>query len=42
SKDYVKIRANLQKLIKDDIDKTLEENITKKYFKQSFYIDSEK
>jgi len=35
SKDYVKIRANLQKLIKDDIDKTLEENITKKYFNET-------
>ncbi|MEA3295687.1 MAG: Panacea domain-containing protein, partial [Patescibacteria group bacterium] len=33
--DYVKIRANLQKLTKDDIDKTLEENITKKYFNET-------
>jgi putative zinc finger/helix-turn-helix YgiT family protein len=33
-KDYINIKENLQKLMKDDIDKTLEENITKKYFNE--------
>ena len=33
-KDYINIRENLHKLMKDDIDKTLEENITKKYFNE--------
>jgi len=33
-KDYTNIKENLQKLMKDDIDKTLEENITKKYFNE--------
>ena len=33
-KDYIKIKANLQKIMKDDIDKTLEETITKKYFNE--------
>jgi len=31
-KDYINIKENLQKLMKDDIDKILEENITKKIF----------
>ncbi|MCK5768047.1 MAG: DUF4065 domain-containing protein [Candidatus Atribacteria bacterium] len=34
-KDYINIRENLHKLMKDDIDKTLEENITKKYFNEA-------
>lgn len=33
-KDYINIKENLQKLMKDDIDKTLEKNITKKYFNE--------
>jgi len=33
-KDYINIKETLQKLMKDDIDKTLEENITKKYFNE--------
>jgi len=33
-KDYISIKENLQKLMKDDIDKTLEKNITKKYFNE--------
>lgn len=34
SKDYIKIKENLQKIMRDNIDKTLEENITKKYFNE--------
>ena len=34
SKDYIKIKSNLKKLKKDDIDEKLEENITKKYFNE--------
>ena len=34
-KDYINIKENLQNLTKDDIDKTLEENITKKYFNET-------
>lgn len=33
-KDYINIKKNLQKLMKDDIDNALEENITKKYFNE--------
>jgi len=33
-KDYLNIKENLHKLMKDDIDKTLEGNITKKYFNE--------
>lgn len=33
-KDYINIKENLQKLMKDDIDKTLEKNITIKYFNE--------
>ena len=35
SKDYIKIKSNLKKINKDDIDKKLEENITKKYFNEA-------
>lgn len=34
SKDYANIMMNLQKIVIDDIDKTLEENISKKYFNE--------
>lgn len=34
-KDYINIKKNLQKLMKDDIDNALEENITKKYFNET-------
>jgi putative zinc finger/helix-turn-helix YgiT family protein len=34
SKDYIKIKSNLKKIKKDDIDEKLEENITKKYFNE--------
>jgi len=34
SKDYANIMMNLQKIVIDDIDKTLEENIRKKYFNE--------
>lgn len=33
-KDYINIKENLKNLMKDDIDKTLEKNITKKYFNE--------
>ena len=35
SKDYIKIKSNLKKINKDDIDEKLEENITKKYFNEA-------
>jgi putative zinc finger/helix-turn-helix YgiT family protein len=35
SKDYIKIKSNLKKIKKDDIDEKLEENITKKYFNEA-------
>jgi len=35
SKDYINIKENLKKLMKGNIDKTLEENITKKYFNEA-------